>query len=268
MHRRIFIKSLLAIGGTALLGGTTYAYQSSIINISRERLISPGLMKCLRVVAVSDVHAPCFYCSAINLVNIINAESPDIFILAGDTIDKRGNECFVEIFQAVKARFAKLATLGNWEYLGKIDLMKLKTKYNNAGVSLLVNDIFEVQGLMIVGLDDFVLGSPDYKILNNVSNAQHAILVISHCPESFDYFPSSPENPLIIVSGHTHGGQIAPFGIVLHTPKGSGSYVHGWYRKGKHSMYVTTGIGTTLGLPIRIGAKPELLVLDLLPISS
>ena len=242
---------------------SAYAYQSSIIAISRERLTLPSLKQGWRIVAMSDLHMPSFYASAGELTKLINSESPDIFILAGDTIDKRGNEGLVEVFGAVKARIAKLATLGNWEYLGKIDLVKLKTAYKNAGISLLVNATVEIQNLMIVGLDDFVLGSPDYKILNDISIDQHPILVVSHCPESFDSLIPFTNFPVIALSGHTHGGQIAPFGLVLSTPPGSGPYVKGWYHKGKHSMYVMRGIGTTPGLPIRIGARPEILVLDI-----
>jgi predicted MPP superfamily phosphohydrolase len=67
-----------------------------------------------------------------------------------------------------------------------------------------------------------------------------------------------------VISGHTHGGQIAPFGHALYTPAGSGRYVKGWYRKGNNSMYVMRGIGTA-HFPIRLGASPELLVLDLIP---
>jgi predicted MPP superfamily phosphohydrolase len=67
---------------------------------------------------------------------------------------------------------------------------------------------------------------------------------------------------MLVLSGHTHGGQIAPFGITLVTPRGSGSYVKGWYHQEGHSMYVMRGIGTT-GVPLRIGATPELLVLDI-----
>ena len=254
---------MLIATAVPLIGGGGYAYTSSFIEVSRKRLVLPHFIGKLRIVVVSDVHAPCFYSSTADLVSIINAESPDIFILAGDTIDKRGNEDLVGLFKAVRARFAKLATLGNWEYLGKLDLVKLKTEYYNAGISLLVNDIFEVQGLMIVGLDDFVLGSLDYKILNHYSSNRSPVLVISHCPESFDHLPTFSHNPLIVLSGHTHAGQIAPFGVVLHTPKGSGCYVQGWYHKGKHSMYVMRGIGTTPGIPLRIGARPEVLVLDL-----
>jgi predicted MPP superfamily phosphohydrolase len=54
---------------------------------------------------------------------------------------------------------------------------------------------------------------------------------------------------------------------VLITPRGSGPYVQGWYYHQNNSMYVMRGVGTSV-LPLRIGARPELLVLDLLPIGS
>jgi len=263
MKRRTFLKGIMAAAAVTLSGVSAYAYRSRDLEVSHERLVIPKMNRNLRIVSVSDVHAPCFYSSYLELYRILNELQADIFILAGDTIDKRGNEGLVEVFGTVKARIAKLATLGNWEYLGKLDLVRMKTEYENAGISLLVNDIFEVQGLILVGLDDFVLGSPDYKILNHCSSPKCPVLVISHCPESFDSLTSFSNSPVIVLSGHTHGGQIAPFGLVLSTPPGSGPYVKGWYHKGKHSMYVMRGIGTTPGIPIRIGARPEILVLDL-----
>jgi predicted MPP superfamily phosphohydrolase len=64
-----------------------------------------------------------------------------------------------------------------------------------------------------------------------------------------------------MLSGHTHGGQIAPFGVALKLPHGSGGYVAGWYRGDGVPLYVSRGIGTSL-VPIRIGATPELAQFD------
>jgi predicted MPP superfamily phosphohydrolase len=51
---------------------------------------------------------------------------------------------------------------------------------------------------------------------------------------------------------------VAPFGVATIMPKGCGRYVAGWYRDaGGPPLYVSRGIGTS-GLPIRIGATPEL----------
>jgi predicted MPP superfamily phosphohydrolase len=268
VFRRAFIKCMIAAGTSALLGGAAYAYRSNQFEVSYERAYVTGIMKRLRVVAISDVHAPSVYGCLSDLVCIVNKAYPDIFILAGDIIDTYEYEGLVRVYQGIAARYEKTAVLGNWEYLGKLDLKKLKSGYESGGVLLLVNDILKIQGLFIVGLDDFLLGAPDYEILNDLLATERPVLVISHCPESFDYLPNLGQSPLIILSGHTHGGQIAPFGFLLVTPEGSGPYVEGWYRRGKHSMYVMRGIGTAPGIPLRIGARPEVLVLDLIPNSS
>lgn len=60
----------------------------------------------------------------------------------------------------------------------------------------------------------------------------------------------------MILSGHTHGGQIVLFGNVFFTPLGSGSYVKGWYENEHSRMFVSKGIGTS-ALPIRFGARAE-----------
>ena len=66
------------------------------------------------------------------------------------------------------------------------------------------------------------------------------------------------------LAGHTHGGQaalefispqIAPSRLV--TP-----YVAGWFERPGGQLYVNRGIGT-IGVPIRIGAPPEITVFEL-----
>jgi hypothetical protein len=262
MKRRTFIRSLAAVSSFTLVGSASYGYKSSFVELSREELVLPQLKKRLKIVAISDLHAPSLYGSFENLAELINQESPDIFILAGDTVDRRGSESWVSVFRKVKARLAKLTVLGNWEYRGKLDLVQLKKEYEKAGFSLLVNKTVNVSGVSIIGLDDFVHGCPDYHILKKIPNGLRPVFLISHCPESFDQIAAFPPNPVTVISGHTHGGQIAPLGIVLYTPYGSGSYIKGWYLRGHHSMYVMRGIGTS-GIPLRIGSKPEILVLNL-----
>ena len=90
--------------------------------------------------------------------------------------------------------------------------------------------------------------------------AEH--LLLAHCPAARDQLPplAGPAVSLML-SGHTHGGQIAPAGLPIVTPPGSGRYVTGWYVEGGPPMYVSRGIGTST-LPIRLGASPELVIVD------
>ena len=63
----------------------------------------------------------------------------------------------------------------------------------------------------------------------------------------------------LILSGHTHGGQVNLLGYVPYTPWGSGKYLKGMYDQNNTKIYVSKGIGTTF-LPIRFGAKAEIAV--------
>jgi hypothetical protein len=262
MKRREFMRTILAGGGVALAGACVYAYQSSFVEVTRKRVFLPSLTKSARIVAVSDLHVPSIYFSLDELIKAADSEAPDIFILAGDTVDRRGYEEAVEAFKGVRAHLAKLAILGNWEYRAGLDLPRLEREYEEAGFSLLVNTAVEISQLVIVGLDDFLYGTPDYSLFQNLPKNRVPLLMLSHCPEAFDRVTAISGSPIIAISGHTHGGQIAPFGIVMLTPRGSGRYVQGWYRRERHSMYVMRGVGTS-HIPLRMGARPEILVLDL-----
>jgi predicted MPP superfamily phosphohydrolase len=263
INRRQFLNYLFLSAGAGLTGGTIFsAYRSNSLEIVREKIHWSKPIGKLRIVLASDIHAPSLYNSITKLISVVNNESPDIFILVGDIIDKCGMESMVSKFSHVNTRVAKLAVLGNWEHRSKLNLSLLNQKYANAGVQLLVNSTIEVAGMLIVGLDDLIGGNIDLGILKPYFHNNIPILLLSHCPGVFDLISTLPLPPTLVLSGHTHGGQIAPFGIALVKPPGSGSYIKGWYHKGNHSLYVMRGVGTS-GLPFRIGARPELLVLDL-----
>jgi predicted MPP superfamily phosphohydrolase len=262
MRRRDFLK--LAAGAVATsFGGVAYAMQSNVIQITRNDLIIHNLPDPLRIVAISDLHAPSYFRNNDweSLVDMVNDQNADIFILGGDVVDQAGEERLVSLFSVIRAKLSKLAVLGNWEYDAPLDLKRLRIEYEKAGITLLVNERVTLGGLDVIGLDDFLRGYPNYDLLKGEVSSR-PLLVTSHCPESFDFMPLSPKAAVIVISGHTHGGQIAPFGVALHTPAGCGTYLKGWYYKHKHCMYVTTGVGT-VGIPVRMGPRPEILVLNL-----
>ena len=89
--------------------------------------------------------------------------------------------------------------------------------------------------------------------------ADRVNILLSHNPDTFDRAAALGID--LSLAGHTHGGQaalefispeIAPSRLV--TP-----YVAGWFRQPGGQLYVNRGIGT-IGVPIRIGAPPEITV--------
>jgi predicted MPP superfamily phosphohydrolase len=87
-------------------------------------------------------------------------------------------------------------------------------------------------------------------------------ILLSHNP---DVFPVAAKQGFdVTIAGHTHGGQVDFELLHLHmnaaryfTP-----YVRGLYREGKSFVYVSSGLGT-IGVPVRIGAPPEISLIRL-----
>lgn len=82
---------------------------------------------------------------------------------------------------------------------------------------------------------------------------------MSHCPEHRDIIAKEKGNLTIVLvlSGHTHGGQISFLGFAPFKPQGSGKYLKGWYKETEPKMYISKGVGTSI-LPIRFGARAEM----------
>jgi uncharacterized protein len=89
------------------------------------------------------------------------------------------------------------------------------------------------------------------------------VIVLSHDPDAFPFVPS---RVALTVSGHTHGGQVAiPVVRLPVMPSRHGErYARGHIVEHGRHLVVGTGLGTS-GIPVRLLAPPELLVLELRP---
>jgi predicted MPP superfamily phosphohydrolase len=114
-------------------------------------------------------------------------------------------------------------------------------------------------------VDDSVAGRPDLAALPP-SGERPATLLLSHCPELRDRLRGeSGRGIAAVISGHTHGGQVAVAGWAPILPAGSAGYVSGWYRDdGLPDLFVSRGLGTSV-VPVRLGAPPELAIIDWYP---
>ncbi len=182
-----------------------------------------------------------------------------------EALDKNENTEKLENFlKLIDISIPKFAITGNWEYWGKIDLTKLKKIYKQYNCELLINENRKItiknRAISVIGVDDFIGGNADFKkSIQNIASTKTNI-ILSHCPAYTDFILSEKKdlNIDLILSGHTHGGQINLFGFVPFKPKGSGKYLKGWYDK----MYVSKGIGTSI-LPFRFGARAEVTEMDI-----
>lgn len=222
----------------------------------------------LRIVQVSDLHLHGIGTLERQLLEQLHEAQADLIVITGDAIDRADS---LPLLDALLGEFPRsprvLAILGNWEYRSGIEPEQFARTYDRHGIDLLINRSIDLEHrgrtVRITGLDDILDGMPDaVTALEGVRPLDHH-LVLAHCPTMRDDLSLPPDHPAsLVLSGHTHGGQVAPFGVATILPPGCGRYVAGWYRDdGGPPLYVSRGIGTSL-LPIRLGATPELVLIE------
>lgn len=220
----------------------------------------------VKIVQISDIHFKQNNETIRNMIKLVNESNPDILVFTGDMIDNSENiESLLLVLSTVNVACPKYAILGNWEYWSKIDIPKLKSSLNDLNITLLVNESSEfiVKGIPIVlyGVDDYLGGTPTFT--NFSPSYESKNIILSHCPILFDTLIANKENSdisCLMLSGHTHGGQITAFGIPIILPEGSGKYVAGKYQSNNCTLIVSRGIGNS-GVDLRIFSDPSIEVI-------
>lgn len=269
ISRRKFIEYGLYLAGAAVLVDAFWAEQFFIeIKEFNFKNATPKNHN-LKILQLSDLHLKSVNYQLKILAEKVNSIKPDLIVITGDAIDESDKLPILDDFlNLLDDDIKKVAILGNWEYWGKIDIQLLTKIYNSHNCDLLINQNkqYEINGekITITGLDDFIGNKADFNqsVINLKESKFH--LVLNHCPAYNDeIIKEAHKNDLtvdLILSGHTHGGQVNYFGRVLFLPEGSGKYVKGWYKKRGVPMYISKGIGTSI-YPVRLGARAEVAVL-------
>jgi predicted MPP superfamily phosphohydrolase len=220
----------------------------------------------LRVVVLSDLHISTLNEVHFETLKQVERLRPDLLIFSGDAVESMASLSHLSQFLSLIPDTKAFATLGNWEHWGSVDIDKLTELYDRHGVQLLINDCVEVsidsKVVQLIGLDDFTAGTPNLAAALDSCNSRYPAILVQHSPGYFDQSVLRPPNNVVInVAGHTHGGQINLFGTTLWTPEGSGRFIEGSYETKFGKLIVSRGIGTSL-IPFRVGSKPEVVVLE------
>jgi predicted MPP superfamily phosphohydrolase len=268
--RRRFLALAGGALGAATLGADAFLFEPEHVQLSRHDVVVPGLprgLEGLRIAQVSDVHFPGNIAAANSAVAYLKRERPEIVVLTGDMIERRrALPQVAEFARSARGSLATVATLGNWEYYSEA-IAALAEVYRETGVELLVNARREVAigdtSLVVVGLDDPVMGRPDiYRARAGLDSGGVEVWLV-HAPGIVSRrLHHENAKPAFLLAGHTHGGQVRlPF-VPAMTPTGSGRFVAGWYRDTFAPLYVSRGVGTTT-IPARFRCPPELPIFTL-----
>lgn len=217
-----------------------------------------------RIVTLSDIHVnrPQQLALALEAARAAVDEKPDSILMPGDFVNHSDKQRLANLRKFLdvigEAKCPKLATLGNHDY-GSEQPAKLVFEFAKSPVKLLRNESVDISGVTVAGFDDaiFDLFRPDFLVPGQQSRS---LLAMLHEP---DYVSQAPAQVSLLLSGHSHGGQIClPTGYPFHTPFGAWKYYDGFYPEAKVPLFVTRGVGTT-GIPYRFFCRPQVAVLTL-----
>lgn len=217
------------------------------------------------------------------LVDHVNSLSPDMIVFTGDIVSRESEEFIpmVETFARLNAPYGVYAIMGNHDYGDykrwddekehKADRLKLKQLYDLTGHKLLLNETVWIKhandSIALIGVEN--IGDPPFHTYGNLNIAYQDCsdslpkILLTHNPAHWvkDIKNNPDINIPLTLSGHTHAMQIQ---IAGHTPA-SWRYPTAWglYTDSLgHYLYVNRGAGT-VGMPMRIGATPEITILHL-----
>ena len=269
MNRRQFLKATAALAGGIFAADAVLEARS--LTVTRHEVpfaALPPALDGLRLAHLSDLHLPC--AAADRAAEVIEAEGVDLVVVTGDTISRRRQlDLVTPYFARARGRFGTYAVRGNNEHWSRVSLSALSSAYAAAGARLLdnANAVVRYNGaaLQLLGLDDPAVGHPDIAAAWRGADPALPTVWLMHGPGFIDRIdPQQLHLPqaLLVLGGHTHGGQIRGPGCTPVVPRGSGRFRQGWYDAALGRVYISRGVGTSVA-PLRFLCPPELPILTL-----
>ena len=217
-----------------------------------------------KITQISDIHLDSNYNYNIEKsFELIKKENSDLLVFTGDAITKQSDdfEKAAKLFKNIKNKDGIYAVLGNHDYYN-CNRKNMKYSFEKNNLILLENSNKKIKtGLYIAGVEDVFTAFPDVKKAFQDIPENNVIIFLSH---SSDIIDSVPDKDMLMLAGHTHGGQICiPFIDKSKMPRLSNEkYIEGYYKIGKIQLYINRGIGY-IKPAIRLFAKPEISVFTL-----
>jgi hypothetical protein len=194
------------------------------------------------------------------IVHMLLRLRPDVVFITGDLFD--GTSANLE---RVAEPWVHLAPpLGAFFVAGNHEEFTGHSKYLDAvrasGIRVLDNEKISLDGLDVVGVHHGVLVHAETfrSILRKASlDPKRPSILLAHAPDQLQI--AEEEGISLQLSGHTHRGQFFPWTWL--TSRIYGPFVYGLKRLGRLLVYTTSGAGTW-GPPMRLGAAPELVLIQ------
>lgn len=262
--------NLKIIGGLAIIVAVIFsgygvwsAYSPKVKEITVNIKNLPAVWQGKKAIQISDVHlghvfGQGFLQEAVDKINLIN---PEIVFITGDLLDGMDGENLtrnVSPLDNLKAPSGTYFVTGNHEtYFG------LEKTYNTLAttrVEILNDELVDLDGLQIVGIG-FPEGSETKDVEAAVLgiknfNPEEPSIFLYHSP--FEAGGAKRAGADLMLSGHTHAGQMFPFDILTKIIFRGENY--GLHKDGDFTLYASSGLGAW-GPTMRTFARPEIVVI-------
>jgi len=250
----------LAVWMVGLFVAANVHYNNKVKQTLTLRPTTPSAQLPKKIVMMADLHLGYTnrQAEARRWVDMVNAEQPDLILIAGDIIDG-SHRALRDQRMAQELRRLKApvyACLGNHEYIAGVD--GSISFYREAGIHLLRDSVATVGGLTIIGRDDRTNPRrlPLSQLVQQTDSTSLTIL-LDHQP----YHLEEAEQCGIDfqLSGHTHYGQVWPISWIEDRLY---ECAFGEHQRGRTRYYVTSGMGIWGG-KFRIGTRSEYVVMEI-----
>ena len=224
----------------------------------------------VRLLFVSDLHAGPFVSRAAvaEAFSHLAGLGADVVIHGGDLATSGVAECVphADAIARLSAPLGAFAVYGNHDHYTH-DLDGLRALYERCGVRVLDNDAVALTrggaAVALAGIDDWNIGRPrldDALFRARAETPGAPIVLASHNPDAF--FDAARPGVALVLSGHTHGGQVRIPGRPVLVRMSRYRLDEGRYRVPGAELIVSRGIGVS-GLPLRFACPPEALLVTL-----
>jgi len=229
-----------------------------------------------RIVQISDIHleefAEEYYLREV--IRQVNALAADLLLVTGDFVSRGPLSVGISMDAAARCA-ALLSTLtcpDRYGILGNHDAVVgsrlIRDHMENNGLPLLVNECMRIERggahIFLGGVDDISEGKPNLA-LAVPERPDAPVILMAHEPDYASNIVTHARGQLVdlIISGHTHGGQVRIPGVrPLALPPLGRLFPEGHYFLGRTQLYVNRGIGT-VGVPFRLNCPAEITVATL-----